>query len=125
MIGLQGKTALVTGGSSGIGQAIAVRLADEGVNVAINYVGSPEGAEMTREIIDASVESCLCTMRDAGHLPLLVEADVSNSEQVKQMFAQTINHFGGITIEVRETADVNSLMRDLRLQGLSTRHRQG
>jgi hypothetical protein len=35
------------------------------------------------------------------------------------------NHFGGITIEVRETADVNSLMRDLRLQGLSLRHRQG
>ena len=39
--------------------------------------------------------------------------------------SSTINHFGGITIEVRETADVNSLMRDLRLQGLSTRHRQG
>lgn len=37
----------------------------------------------------------------------------------------TVNHFGGITIEVRETADVNGLMRDLRLQGLSTRHRQG
>ncbi len=37
----------------------------------------------------------------------------------------TINHFGGITIEVRETADVNALMRDLRLQGLDTRHRQG
>lgn len=36
-----------------------------------------------------------------------------------------VNHFGGITIAVRETADVNSLMRDLRLQGLSIRHRQG
>lgn len=35
------------------------------------------------------------------------------------------NHFGGITIAVRETADVNSLIRDLRLQGLSLRHRQG
>ena len=39
--------------------------------------------------------------------------------------SSTVNHFGGITIEVRETADVNSLMRDLRLQGLATRHRQG
>ena len=39
--------------------------------------------------------------------------------------SSTVNHFGGITIEVRETADVNTLMRDLRLQGLSTRHRQG
>lgn len=39
--------------------------------------------------------------------------------------SSTVNHYGGITIEVRETADVNTLMRDLRLQGLSTRHRQG
>ena len=39
--------------------------------------------------------------------------------------SSTVNHFGGITIEVRETAAVNALMRDLRLQGLATRHRQG
>jgi len=39
--------------------------------------------------------------------------------------SSTVNHFGGITIEVRETGDINALMRDLRLQGLSTRHRQG
>lgn len=39
--------------------------------------------------------------------------------------SSTVNHFGGITIEVRETADVNHLIRDLRLQGLTTRHRQG
>ena len=44
MNGLQGKVAVVTGGSSGIGQAIAIRLGQEGVDVAINYVGRPEGA---------------------------------------------------------------------------------
>ena len=44
MKGLEGKTAIVTGGSSGIGQAIAIRLGHEGVNVAVNYVGPPEGA---------------------------------------------------------------------------------
>ena len=40
MKGLQGKVAVVTGGSSGIGQAIAIRLGQEGVDVAINYVGA-------------------------------------------------------------------------------------
>ena len=96
MIGLRGKTAIVTGGSSGIGQAIAIRLADEGVNVAINYVGRPDGALMTREIIDAAVDSCVCRIRDGGSEPLLVEADVSQPDQVKRMFAQTIDHFGGV-----------------------------
>ena len=47
MRGLKGKVAVVTGGSSGIGQAIAVRLGEEGVNVAVNYVGRPEGAQET------------------------------------------------------------------------------
>jgi glucose 1-dehydrogenase len=98
MIGLQGKTAIVTGGSSGIGQAIAIRLAQEGVNVAINYVGRADGAEMTREVIDAGFESCMCGMRDAGHEPLLVEADVSDEAQVEQMFNQTIQHYGGVDI---------------------------
>lgn len=41
MKGLKDKVAIVTGGSSGIGQAIAIRLGEEGVDVAINYVGRP------------------------------------------------------------------------------------
>jgi NAD(P)-dependent dehydrogenase (short-subunit alcohol dehydrogenase family) len=52
MRGLEGKTAIVTGGSSGIGQAIAIRLGQEGMNVAVNYVGQPEGAEATKDAID-------------------------------------------------------------------------
>ena len=94
MKGLQGKTAIVTGGASGIGQAIAIRLATEGVNVAINYVGRPDGALATKEAIDGGVDACLCAMRDMGERPLLVEADVSNEDDVTRMFKQVVGEYG-------------------------------
>jgi glucose 1-dehydrogenase len=70
--GLQGKVALVTGGSSGIGQAIAIRLGEEGANVAINYVGRPEGATSTKEAIEHGVELCMKKVAEAGGRPILV-----------------------------------------------------
>jgi len=76
--GLQDKVALVTGGSSGIGQAIAIRLGEEGANVAINYVGRPEGAISTKEAIEHGVEVCMKKMAAAGGRPILVAADVSD-----------------------------------------------
>jgi glucose 1-dehydrogenase len=66
MRGLQDKVALVTGGSSGIGQAIAIRLGEEGANVAINYVGPPEGAISTKEAIEHGVEICMKKMAEAA-----------------------------------------------------------
>ena len=66
MKGLEGKTAIVTGGSSGIGQAIAIRLGQEGVNVAVNYVGPPEGAEATKDAIEHGVEICMKQIEAAG-----------------------------------------------------------
>jgi len=76
--GLDGKTAIVTGGSSGIGQAIAIRLGHEGVNVAINYVGPLEGALATREAIDAGVRGCVAEVNacSAPSRAIVVEADV-------------------------------------------------
>jgi glucose 1-dehydrogenase len=96
MKGLQGKTAIVTGGSSGIGQAIAIRLAEEGVNVAINYVGRPEGAIATKETIDQGVDSCMCAIRDMGAKSTLVEADVSNADDVERMFKEVIATYGSV-----------------------------
>ena len=94
MNGLEGKVAIVTGGSSGIGQAIAIRLAQEGVNVAVNYVGRPEGAIATKDAIDGGVERCMDAMRGAGVHPLLVEADVSDESAVDRMFKEVLAEYG-------------------------------
>ena len=100
MKGLKGKKALVTGGSSGIGQAIAIRLGEEGVDVAINYVGRPEGAEETREAIEHGVQMCMKQMSAGGTRPILVAADVSDAGQVERMFADVANEYGGMDILV-------------------------
>jgi glucose 1-dehydrogenase len=94
MRGLQGKTAIVTGGSSGIGQAIAVRLGHEGVNVAVNYVGRPEGAEATKHAIEDGVQSCMKSVEAAGAKALLVEADVSSEDDVERMFKEVREELG-------------------------------
>src|SRR5690242_6326711 len=96
MNGLQRKVAVVTGGSSGIGQAIAVRLGQEGVDVAINYVGRPEGAEATKESIEHGVDICMKQMSEAGTHPILVEADVSDEAEVAAMFARVLEEYGRI-----------------------------
>jgi glucose 1-dehydrogenase len=98
MKGLQGKVAVVTGGSSGIGQAIAIRLGQEGVDVAINYVGRPAGAEATKETIEHGVEICMKEMAQAGTDPILVEADVADPDQVARMFAQVQAKYGRLDI---------------------------
>jgi glucose 1-dehydrogenase len=94
--GLQGKVAVVTGGSSGIGQAIAIRLGHEGVDVAINYVGRPDGAEETKETIEHGVDICMKQMSEAGTRPTLVAADVSKADEVESMFEQVYAEYGHI-----------------------------
>ena len=82
MKGLQGKVALVTGGSSGIGQAIAIRLGADGASVAINYVGRSDGAVTTKEAIEHGVEMCMKQVAEAGGWPILVGADVSDEHDL-------------------------------------------
>ena len=98
MEGLQGKTAVVTGGSSGIGQAIAIRLGHEGVNVAVNYVGAMEGAVATGEAIEAGVHACIAEINEcrAPSRALLVEADVSDEDAVERMFKEVRAAFGSV-----------------------------
>jgi glucose 1-dehydrogenase len=98
MEGLHGKTAIVTGGSSGIGQAIAVRLGHEGVNVAVNYVGAMEGAVATSEAIEAGVHACVAEINEcrAPSRALLVEADVSDEGSVERMFKEVRSELGTV-----------------------------
>lgn len=100
MKGLRGRTALVTGGGSGIGQSIALRLGEEGVDVAINYVGRPEGAESTREAIEHGVDLCMKQMAAGGTHPMLVEADVSDEDAVERMVDQVVATYGHLDLLV-------------------------
>jgi len=90
---LQGKNVLITGASSGIGQAIAVRFAREGANVAINYRSGAEHAECTRKMARQA-------RTNGGGKEMLVQADVSDETQVKDMFAKVIGEFGLLDVLV-------------------------
>jgi glucose 1-dehydrogenase len=96
MRGLRGKNVLVTGGTSGIGQAIAVRFAEYGANVAINYLRSADEAADTEH----KVQACVQQVRRQGVRDVLVRGDVSNEEQVVAMLADTVDQLGGIDVLV-------------------------
>jgi glucose 1-dehydrogenase len=92
--GLKGKNVLVTGGTSGIGQAIAVRFAEFGANVAINYLRTPEEAEDTEE----KVHACVASVRQMGVRDVLVQGDVSKEPEVVAMFEDAVDQLGGIDV---------------------------
>jgi 3-oxoacyl-[acyl-carrier protein] reductase len=99
---LDGKSAIVTGASRGIGREIALELARQGANVAVNYSGSEAKANETVEEIKA-----------LGRDAFAVKADVSDSEAVTAMMKETLEKFGSIDILVNNagiTRD-NLLMR--------------
>jgi glucose 1-dehydrogenase len=96
MPGLQGKNVLVTGGSSGIGQAIAVRFAEHGANVAINYLTTPDEAAETED----QVHACLRRVRQHGVREILVRGDVSCEQDVVDMVAEAAEDLGGLDILV-------------------------
>jgi glucose 1-dehydrogenase len=94
MRGLKGKNVLVTGGTSGIGQAIAVRFAEYGVNVAINYLRKPSEAADT----EAQVHTCVGRVQQRGVRDALVHGDVSNEDDVVSMVGNAVAELDGLDI---------------------------
>jgi glucose 1-dehydrogenase len=96
MRGLKGKNVLVTGGSSGIGQAIAVRFAEYGANVAINYLRQPQEAEDTEHQVNA----CVRRVKQEGVRDVLVQGDVAQEDDVARLVEQTAGELGGLDVLV-------------------------
>ncbi|MBI4999195.1 3-oxoacyl-ACP reductase FabG [Candidatus Gottesmanbacteria bacterium] len=89
MFNLSGKVALVTGGSRGIGQGIALALAQAGADVAVNYISSEEEAEKVVQKI-----------KNLGRRAISVRADVSKKQEVDFMVGEMISQLGKIDILV-------------------------
>lgn len=95
---LSGKNVLITGASSGIGEAIAIRFAREGARVAINYNSGKERAEGVKAKTDESGKT-----GDVSGEAITVQADVSDESQVKKMFESTLKAFGRLDVLINNS----------------------
>ena len=86
---LEGKIALVTGSSQGIGQGVAIRLAQEGAKIIVNFHSNPQGADDTLKQIQA-----------AGSDGISVQADLGVRTEIDSMIAQGLAKYGQIDILV-------------------------
>ena len=92
---LQGKVAIVTGSSRGIGSAIAQRLSDEGATIVVNYAGrSDKAAEVVAQI------------EAKGGSAIALQADVSQTADIERLFDQTLERFGQVDILVNNAGTI-------------------
>jgi len=100
MKGVHGKNVLITGSSSGIGQAMAIRFAQEGANVAINYRKSAAEAEMTLKQAQAATS--------AGGRHILIQGDIAKEDDVLHIIEATIKGLGGLDILINNAGIQNA-----------------
>ena len=93
MFNLRGKVGLVTGSSRGIGKAIALRLAENGIDLVVNYVRHRQDAEATARLIEEKGARCL-----------VVKANVANDEDLQGMFALIKSEFGHLDFLISNAA---------------------
>jgi 3-oxoacyl-[acyl-carrier protein] reductase len=94
---LEGRTALVTGASRGIGKAIALALAEAGCNVVVNYRKEREAAQQTAEAI-----------RQLGRVCTVIQADVASHSEVERLVSETEKAFGQVDILVNNAGIAQS-----------------
>ena len=90
---LEGRNAIITGGDSGIGRAVAIAFAREGANVLISYLKEHEDADKTAQYV-----------RDAGKKAILVAGDVSEENHCKKIVQRAVEEFGQVDILVNNAA---------------------
>lgn len=91
---LKGKVALITGGDSGIGQAVAVHYAREGADVAIIYLSEDEDAYKTKEMVEAEGQRCM-----------LMRGDLRNEDFCHKAIEEVIGEYGKLNILVNNAAE--------------------
>lgn len=90
---LEGRVALITGGDSGIGRAVAIAYAREGADVALSYLNEEEDAQETCRLVEAS-----------GRTSLAMTGDLCSDEHCRQLIEQTVKQFGRLDILVNNAA---------------------
>jgi NAD(P)-dependent dehydrogenase (short-subunit alcohol dehydrogenase family) len=91
---LQGKVALITGGDSGIGRAVAIVYAKEGADVAIVYLSEQQDAEETKRLVEAEGKRCLP-----------IPGDIGDEQFCKLAVQQTVNELGNLDILINNAAE--------------------
>ncbi|WP_375162348.1 SDR family oxidoreductase [Bacillus sp. V3B] len=91
---LNNKTAIITGGDSGIGKSVSIYFAKEGADVVIVYLDEHQDAEETKKKVEAEGKKCL-----------LLAGDIGDNSFCQEVIKQTIHHFGKIDILVNNAAE--------------------
>ncbi|KAH9948007.1 hypothetical protein B0H21DRAFT_690827 [Amylocystis lapponica] len=97
----QTRVAIVTGAAQGLGEAIALRLADDGLDVAVNDIHAKNEA----------LQAVVANIRRKGRRAVAIAADVSSDEQVKEMVATVVEQLGGVDVVRVDSVEVVNLVR--------------